>query len=92
MTEKDAKKERVTRIRRSKKQIVLDKITAIYKDVPEDVLTANLEKIEKVLNVLDEAKAQVKKTRRLNFDRLTKGKSKEEIAFIIEQLQKKLAD
>lgn len=92
MAEKDEKKDVVTRIRRGRKQIILDKITSIYKNLSEDVMTANLEKIEKILDVLEAAREEAKKTRKLNFDRLTKNKSKEEIAYIIEQLQKKLED
>lgn len=90
MAEKNEKKDVITRIRRSKKQILIDKISALYKDVPEGVLTQNMERIEKIIDTLEEARQQVKKTRKINFERLTRNKSKEEIAYMIEQLQKQL--
>lgn len=84
MAEKDQKKDVKTRIRRSFKAIIVDKVYKKYQHLPPGIRDLNVELVMRGLDGLAEAAKTCKKS---SITRLTKGKSKEEIQALIEALQ-----
>lgn len=87
MAEKDAKKDVKTRIRRTFKQIIVDKVYKKYEHLPDGVRDLNLDLIMRGLDGLADASKTCKKS---SITRLTKGKSAEEIEALIQMLQQQI--
>ena len=89
MAEKEVKK----RIRRGKKQIILDKVTKSFSALPQNIAAPFFDKIEKALDGLEAAAKDYKKSqKKISVKRITKGKTPEEIKALICALENSLKD